>query len=105
MDWLSAAPTANNPIQSVVLPGPLVSCAENVAPGATLEGVVTVGDDDSSLTIVPMPWPSPIAALVGFDRFTVKVSFGSRTVSPLTTTSTVSVPTDGENVNVPLFAT
>src|SRR6185436_18147519 len=107
MAWLSAAPTANSPIQSVVFPGPLVNCAANVAPGATLEGVVTVADDDdeSSLTIVATPWPSAIVALVGLDRFTVKVSFGSTAVSPLTTTLTVSDPTDGANVRVPLFPT
>src|SRR5436190_9844259 len=100
MAWVSAAPTANSPIQSVAFPGPLVNCAENVAPGATLEAVVTVADDDdeSSLTIVLMPWPSAIVAVGGLDRFTLNVSFGSTVVSPLTTTLTVCDPTDGENV-------
>src|SRR5436190_8104369 len=107
MAWVSAAPTANSPIQSVAFPGPLVNWAENVAPGATLEGVVTVADDDdeSSLTIVPMPWPSAIVALAGLDRSEERRVGKASSARPLTTTSTESDPTDGENVRVPLLAT
>ncbi len=45
----------------------------------------------SSLTIVPMPWPSPMAAPVTFVTFTRKVSSGSTVASPLTVTSNALV--------------
>ena len=41
----------------------------------------------SSFKIVPLPWPSTIVAPVGALRFTKKVSFGSKSTSPLMDTT------------------
>ena len=54
------------------------------------------------MMIVPKPWPSPITAFTGDDRFTVKVSFGSNLLSPLTETEIVSLDWFAANVSVPL---
>ena len=45
--------------------------------GATLLIESDGAGGESSLRIVPWPWPSAIVALVAFDRFTKKVSSGS----------------------------
>ena len=63
----------------------------------------------SSLVIVPRPEPSAIAAvpvvLTRFDSWTVKVSFGSTTVSPLIATSMVWVSAPpAAKVSVPAVA-
>src|SRR4029450_11170543 len=44
---------------------------------------------DSSLRIVPNPWPSAMVALDGLDRFKKNVSSVSSSVSPTIGTSTV----------------
>ena len=63
------------------------------------------GGAESSLTIVPIPKPSPIVALVGSDRLTLKVSFGSTLVSPLIVTLTGCEVWPGKKVTVPFDAT
>ena len=52
--------------------------------------------------MVPVPIPVPaIVALDGFDRLTVKVSFASIVVSPLTRTVIVLRRLPGAKVSVP----
>src|ERR1044071_7169989 len=58
----------------------------------------------SSSTIVPIPCPSAIVALVALVRLTKKLSLPSTTVSPMTTTATVFVVSPGLKVRVPLLA-
>ncbi len=58
----------------------------------------------SSLTIVPVPVASPIAALDGLDRVRITVSSGSRVVSFSTVTVTVRLVWPGVKVTVPLAA-
>jgi hypothetical protein len=48
------------------------------------------GQDASSFSTVPTPWPSEMVAAPGFDRSIVNVSVGSSTESPLTDTSMLS---------------
>jgi hypothetical protein len=67
-------------------------------------GVLGGTTTPSSLRIVPVPVPVAIVALLGADRLTVKVSFGSIVVSPATLTVIVCVVTPGANVSVPLVA-
>ena len=55
--------------------------------------------------IVPIPWALEIVALVGFDRFTKKVSFGSLIVSPLTTTVMVFEVSPALKFTVPVVPT
>ena len=65
----------------------------------------TVGGLSSSL-MVPVPVPFAIVAWAGLLRLTVKVSFASSMLSPLTTTVIVWEPVVlAGNVTVPLFAT
>ena len=45
----------------------------------------------SSLVIVPVPLPSRMEALTGFDKVMMTVSFNSTLLSPLTSTVTVCV--------------
>ena len=52
--------------------------------------------------IVPTPWLSAIVALVGFERLTKYVSFGSSRRSPLTCTVTGLVVCPAAKVTVPL---
>src|SRR6266496_6044153 len=52
----------------------------------------------SSLRIVPTPWPSPMVALVGFERLTKKVSLNSAWLSPVTATVIVWLVVPGGNV-------
>ena len=60
----------------------------------------------SSLVIVPSPMPEPaMVALVGLERFTEYVSFGSLTKSPAICTMMVFVVSPGLNVTVPLTET
>ena len=49
----------------------------------------------SSSTMVPTPWPSAMVALVGLLRLTTKVSFGSPSRSPLTSTVIVLLVSAG----------
>jgi len=58
----------------------------------------------SSLRIFPIPWVSAMVAFPGLLKLTKKVSFGSITASPATTTEMVPVFTPGLKVNVPLRA-
>ncbi len=56
----------------------------------------------SSSTMVPTPWASARAAtLVGLDRLTSNVSFGSSTPSPCTGTTTVLEVSPGAKLTVP----
>ena len=60
------------------------------SPSVTLTGAtVRVGAGGSSLRIVPVPVPSPIAIPTGADSATEKVSSASPYRSPLVTTETV----------------
>src|SRR3954453_7516172 len=58
----------------------------------------------SSLTMVPVPLASRIPALVGDERFRVKVSLASLRVSPLTGTITEAEVLPAAMVTVPLLA-
>ena len=51
--------------------------------------------------IVPVPSALPIVATVGLDKWSLKVSFDSRSVSPLIVMLTVLVRSPGAKVNVP----
>ena len=55
-------------------------------PSETATSLMEMVGCASSLVIVPTPWLSVIVAFVGPDRFTLKVSVGSKVVSPLTVT-------------------
>ncbi len=72
---------------------------------ALLIVICRCGSATSSLAIVPTPVPSRIVALpTTFERFTLNVSSGSTTVSPLTCTVTVSEVSPGAKVTVPVAA-
>ena len=58
----------------------------------------------SSSVIVPVPWASAIVTLTPLVRLTVKVSFNSSTISPITTTDIVCVVVPGAKVRVPEVA-
>ena len=62
--------------------------------------IETVGTGSSSV-IVPTPVPSAIVALTGFESSTVNVSLSSSSVSPFTSTGSVSVVSPGRKVSVP----
>ena len=55
--------------------------------------------------IVPLPVAEPMTALAGLLNVTLKDSFGSTVVSPLTVTLIGRVLTPGAKLSVPLFAT
>jgi len=71
--------------------------------GLPLRLKVTVGGRSSS-RIVPVPVAVVIVALIGLERLTVKISFNSFRVSPLTWTMMVLVVSPGLKVRVPLVA-
>jgi hypothetical protein len=83
----------------------LVGVDENVSVGVgVLEGVkvsVFVGVAPSSFKIVPVAVPRAIAAWVGLERTTVKVSFCSGLVSPTTNTVIVPKVSPAKMVSVP----
>ena len=58
----------------------------------------------SSLVMVPVAVAVPSVAPLGLVSFTVKVSFGSTTASPVTATLTVCEVTPGAKVKVPEVA-
>ena len=72
---------------------------------ATVVSPTEIVGATSSSSIVPMPWASPIGAPAGFDRFTVKVSSPSTTMSPRTWTGTMAQRQPPVSATVPLFAT
>src|SRR5262249_7824250 len=74
------------------------------APSFTLTLLIDRVLAASSLVIVPVPVAVAIVALVGADRVTVNVSFGSNVVSPLTLTVMVLDVCPGVKVSVPLVA-
>src|SRR5206468_8232609 len=67
--------------------------------GLPLRLKLTVGGRSSSI-IVPVPLAVVIVALTGFERLTVKVSFNSLRVSPLTWTLKVLLVSPGLKVSV-----
>ena len=58
----------------------------------------------SSFTIVPIPSDELIVALTAAERWTLKVSFSSNVVSPLTSTVICLVVSLAANVSVPFVA-
>ena len=74
-------------------------------PSVTATSLIEIVGSESSLTIVPTPRPSPIVALLGSERLTLKISFGSKLVSPLIVTLTGRDVWPGKKVTVPLDAT
>ncbi|SUZ38490.1 hypothetical protein CPBF1521_44460 [Xanthomonas arboricola pv. juglandis] len=60
-------------------------------PSLTLTSSIDSAGSASSLTMVPWPWPSPTLAPVTLLTLTKKVSFGSLSVSPLTSTVKVAL--------------
>ena len=74
-------------------------------PSVTDTSLMEIVGCASSLLIVPTPWLSAIVAFVALDRFTLKVSFGSNTVSPLTVTLIGCEVWPAVNVKVPELAT
>src|SRR5690606_41824013 len=75
--------TAVAPVRSVPVSVPLVPPATGPVAGAT---AVRVGAAKSSLTIVPVAWPSVTVAPTTLVTLTKKLSSGSNVVSPLTVT-------------------
>src|SRR5438876_751139 len=67
--------------------------------GLPLRLKLTVGGRSSSI-IVPVPVAVVIVALVGFERLTVNVSFGSSRVSPFTWTVMVLVVSPALKIRV-----
>src|SRR6185436_11682801 len=57
MDWLSAAPTANRPAQSVLFPGPLLMLTVKEDPGAAVVA------PDAPLTTIAAGFSGPHAAM------------------------------------------
>ena len=55
-------------------------------PSITVASLIDSDGSGSSLTMVPTPWPSTTTALVTLVTLTKKVSLGSLSVSPLTST-------------------
>ena len=55
-------------------------------PSTTVTSLIDSEGSGSSLTMVPTPWPSATMALITLVTLTKKVSDGSLSVSPLTST-------------------
>ncbi|GJE61100.1 hypothetical protein MPOCJGCO_3221 [Methylobacterium trifolii] len=70
----------------------------------TVTSLMAIVGAGSSLVIVPTPWVSVIVALVAPERFTRKLSLGSKTVSPLASTVMVRLVVPGAKVSVPEVA-
>ncbi len=73
-------------------------------PSVTLTSLIVIDTASSSL-IVPTPWASVIVALTALVRLTLKVSFPSSSVSPLTVTAIVWLVWPAVKVRVPDLVT
>ena len=82
---------------SIRMLSPRAKAAPSFGPMRTIVG----GGEESSLRIVPTPWPWTMVALLGLLRFTRNVSSGSLIVSPFTATVMVCWTVPGTKFNVP----
>src|SRR2546430_1615767 len=100
MVWLLGLERLTVKAKAVVPGGVLL-----VVPSGWTTSLMEGAGGGSSFTIVPWPCPFAMVAFVAPDRFTEKVSFGSKLVAPLTLTVMVLLVSAGLNVSVPLAAT